>query len=143
MKLIKIDNKEITKLFRKYNAQLAYLFGSRIDGSGDSFSDLDIGVVFGKVLQFDKKIKIYSYLTEKIEQILEFKPVDVIFMDEVPLELQFEIITHGKLIFCKNDNFRVNYEIGIQRKYMDFKYFLDKSYQDIILSFKEEPIFDK
>lgn len=140
---MRIDNEEIIKLFKKYNVQLAYLFGSKITGKTDKFSDLDIGIVFGKIFQFDDKIKIYSHLTEKIEEILEFKPVDVIFIDEVPLELKFEIITYGKLIFSIDDNFRVNYETDIQRKYMDFKYFLDRSYQDIILSFEEEPIFAK
>lgn len=136
-------HKEISGLFKSSRVKLAYAFGSSVHGKTDIFSDVDIGVVFGKVFSFNRKLKLYSHLTDTLEQHLQCKPVDVIFMDEVPMELQFEIITTGRLLFSEKESFRVSYETAIQRQFMDFKGFLDKTYKDIIYSVKENPLFAK
>lgn len=138
-----MKGEEIKDLFKRCGVKLAYLFGSQVSRDIDRFSDIDIGVLFASKLPFHKKMEVYAHLSNSIERILDKKGVDLIFMDEVPVELQFQIISTGKIIFSVNEDYRFRYESYIQGIYMDLKPFHEKSYRDIMESFSEEKIFDK
>jgi predicted nucleotidyltransferase len=135
--------RNIKNLFKRYEVKLAYLFGSQVSDETDKFSDIDIGVVFTSRLPFHKKMEVYANLSADLEKVIAKKGIDLIFMDEVPIELQFQIISTGKIIFSANEYYRFKYESYIQSVYMDLKPFLEKSYSEIMESFKEEAIFDK
>lgn len=138
-----VKDKRIKGLFKKYGVRLAYLFGSCVSGDIDRFSDIDIGVLFGSRFPFRKKMEIYTNLSDSIEKIIGKKGVDIIFMDEVSVEIQFQIISTGKLIFSINEDYKFKYENYIEALYMDLRPFYEKSYREIMESFKEEVLFDK
>jgi predicted nucleotidyltransferase len=107
------------------NIAVVYLFGSYAEGIAGKASDIDIGVVFpnsegivknsGEIYQ-----QLYDIFTD-VFNVSESKIIDIVFMNRVGLELRFDIISHGKVLYESSSNFRMEYEERISALYRDFK----------------------
>lgn len=117
------------KIFENYpNILAVYLFGSYLENPANA-RDIDLAV-----LTKDNKsspVNLYMELYPSLAEIFNPLDVDLLFLQNASLPLSFEIISQGKVIYSSNEDNRTDYEYYISGRYMDFKYHLDKGYQEL------------
>lgn len=107
-------------LFRRRGVVLAYLFGSHAAGEAGPTSDIDIAVL----LERGEK-GLYSSFRElmlEVRQALGTERFDLVLLDNAPPALQFEIISRGKLIYCRDEQVLNAFEMAVIRRYQDTAY---------------------
>lgn len=118
-----IDKTQITGYFAEIAENLpisiAYFYGSFLDETFNKNSDVDIALVFkeppDKLRLFKMEMKITDLLDRKFKI-----PFDVRTINDAPLKVKGEIITHGELIYCTDEEFRVDFETHYRSRYFDF-----------------------
>jgi predicted nucleotidyltransferase len=118
--------KKLTSFFKKEKGILfAYLFGSAVRGRLISESDIDIAVYLDKKRvkdTFKKRLK----LMVEFERILK-RETDVVILNDVKsVFFKFVIIKEGKLLFERNRQKRIEFELEVMRDYYDFSPFMEK-----------------
>lgn len=119
----------ITKL-RSYLAErpyiaFGYLFGSRTGKNFTPLSDIDLAVFIDteKISEdlFELRLKELTALFRS----LETDHLDLVFLNETPIDLSYNIIKHGLLIEDRDSHQRIQFVENTVRNYLDRKYFLD------------------
>lgn len=111
----------------KLGVTAVYLFGSRAEGTAHDLSDYDFALVMEDYQQLPRE-RLFSDLYQKIYDILSpLCPrtypndiIDIIFLEQVPLELQSHIIRKGKVIMDTDPIARLNLEAMIMLRFADF-----------------------
>lgn len=111
--------KNLRKKLKEAGVAIAYLFGSSATGLKDKESDIDIGIVFENGLPLSS-LETYNKLYALFSEIFQSKEIDIIFLEDAPLSLQFEAIKYGKVLYEKDTNSRLDYEEKTMLKYADF-----------------------
>lgn len=121
--------------FRELGVAVVYLFGSEAEGVAGELSDIDIGIVFegGHSPKDSRDVynKLYDLFTE-IFDMRSYKVIDIVFLDRASLELRFDVISHGKVLYESSANFREDFEHRTAMLYMDFKPILNNFNQAIL-----------
>ena len=60
------------------------------------------------------------------------RTVDLVILNDSPVQLSYEIIRHGKLIFCGDKSTKVDLEVDILSRYLDRRYY-DKRHAELTL----------
>ena len=115
---------------------LVYLFGSEAEGTAGPLSDVDIGIVFTdpKIARGDtSKIynELYNILTDFFDM-SNFRNMDIVFLERASLELRFDVISHGVVLFEISSDFRMDFEERIAALYRDFKPLLQEFNSSIL-----------
>ncbi|MFH1838029.1 MAG: nucleotidyltransferase domain-containing protein [Candidatus Kuenenbacteria bacterium] len=143
IKLKKFSKKHIEQ-FEKIGIETIYLFGSQVQGKTHQLSDFDFGVIFKKPEKYrdntmEPYLKLYDILTDVLpknylKRRLKLKEheLDIVFLQFAPISLQFNAIKNSKVLYEKNQEKRLNYKENILKKYCDFKYFYDLSYNYLL-----------
>jgi hypothetical protein len=97
----------------------AYLFGSVAKGRSGPLSDVDVAVYFSSEGDARSRFRRQIQLTSKLSNVLDRDDVDVVRLQDAPLDLVREIVEHGKLLFCHDDNLRVDFVFRVVRDYLD------------------------
>jgi len=110
--------KNLGMLFDKENKVfVAYLFGSYAKGNQTTKSDIDIAVLLSEVPQ--KMLEYYLHLVDELSQVLG-NEVDLIILNTAPPLLKHQTIKHGKVVFCRDEKARIEFEARAQDEYLDF-----------------------
>jgi len=125
---LKLDTDKIKlpgEKLRALNVGLVYLFGSQAEGAADEKSDYDIGVVFtNPAIICGDTTALYNRLYDifcEVFDLSNFRHMDIVFMERAPLELRFDVISHGKVLFEVSSDFRLSFEERTEALYRDFK----------------------
>ena len=118
-----INEKDLAAYFLKIAKDLpisiAYLYGSFLDDTFNKFSDIDIALVIkdlpDKHQQMQLEMKIMALLDQRFKM-----PFDIRTINTAPLKVKGEVVTHGKLIYCADEAFRVSFETYVRDRYFDF-----------------------
>lgn len=114
-----ILNKIVKYLSHEKTVTAAYLFGSMAKGKTTGESDIDLGLLlkddFNLLANFDYKLRLIRELEE-----LTSKRMDIVFINTADPILQYEIRKHGKLVFERDKQKRIAYEILARKMYFDF-----------------------
>ena len=113
-----------------------YLFGSRAQGVDGPLSDFDFGILLRnpKVL-FDlrqrKKIydKLYDIFSEQIKQL---RDIDIVFLQDAYLQLQYHAVSQGKIIYQSNSKLLGDYKEKVIEQYADFAPLRKEFYKAIL-----------
>lgn len=123
----------LKKILRKEKGILfCYLFGSRAYQGFTPKSDIDIAVYLDEKKYedfFEKRLELIFEISKNLK-----KEADVVILNTAPLILKYMIFNEGKLIFEKEKEKRMNFELKTMREYFDFKPILEKYYQRILAS---------
>ncbi|MEA3355929.1 MAG: nucleotidyltransferase domain-containing protein [Candidatus Bipolaricaulota bacterium] len=120
----------IRKKIEPYFAQrkevlLAYLFGSVAQGRANRLSDIDIALLVDEKESERLNTKQpYGYKATVIADLmglLQTNEIDLILLHEAPPLLTNEVISEGSLLFCRDENVRVAFEVTAKHKYIDTK----------------------
>lgn len=99
----------------------AYLFGSHVQGTSSKKSDIDIAVYLKDSAHesfFDIKMDLYVNLSRTLKR----NDIDLVIMNTCKnLILLHAIISHGVVIYCQDEFFRLDYEQKIMHSAIDFK----------------------
>lgn len=102
---------------------LAYAYGSVVEGYATALSDVDIALVFAP----DHHLDAYGRLMQELEIAAELEALcptrhaDVRSIDAAPLLVQGRVLTQGRLLFSKDEDFRVSFEVTVRKRYFDFQ----------------------
>jgi predicted nucleotidyltransferase len=112
----------------------AYLYGSYAIDQPHPFSDLDIAIYIKKHLTARENMKLEMNLSLEIDNKFPVGPSsDVRTINYLPLAVAGSVITEGVLIYCIDDNTRIDFEMNTRRSYFDFLPFI-KNYQRMYLA---------
>ncbi|MEM3462811.1 MAG: nucleotidyltransferase domain-containing protein [Candidatus Bathyarchaeia archaeon] len=95
---------------------VAYLFGSRSRGNATADSDIDIAVLLAEPHR--GSLELYLRLSDELSKRLG--EVDLVILNEAPPLLKYQVIRHGKVIYCGDEGARIEFEARAQDEYLDF-----------------------
>lgn len=94
----------------------AYLFGSYAQGTEGPLSDVDIAYVFDpKAFRQRDHLYLDLQIDAELSQALHTDEVDCKLLNKAPLEFQYEVINHGKLIYCRDEKLKAQYERSVRQ----------------------------
>ena len=101
---------------------LAYLFGSVAEGNALPSSDVDIALVFAPSLNLTayERMQIEFSIATEIEHRCNIKEAGVRSIDSAPLTVKGLVLTEGVLLYSRDEEFRVDYEVYNRKMYLDF-----------------------
>ena len=128
-----LNTAQIEKLI-KLNVGLVYLFGSYPEGKAGPLSDIDIAILFkGRSALNDREIgETYNQLYDLFTDIFRGKSIDIVFLQKANLELQFDVIQYGKMIYESVRGEKNDFEERTTLRYADFKPILKEFNETII-----------
>jgi uncharacterized protein len=101
-------------LVERQDIRLAYLFGSSAAGTARRGSDADIAILFDEV----PAPGVLDLLCERLGAAAE-RPVDLVVLNSAPPLLAREVIARGRLLLCREDGDRVQFETRTTARYQD------------------------
>lgn len=110
---------------------LVYLHGSLLKGLAREDSDIDLAVVVDR----DKKndfLRQQLLYNEFFDLRFKNREVDLKVINAAPLPFKFSVVQKGEVLFSRSEKFRVDFEVDVIKKYLDFKYYYD-SYNDFFI----------
>lgn len=111
-----------------------YLFGSYAEGKDLPLSDIDIGVVFTDESALSNSLgETYNELYDIFTDIFHGKNIDIVFLQKAGLELRFDVISHGKVLYESSSAERLRFDEKTMLLYADFKPLL-KEFNEVILN---------
>lgn len=137
-------SKRLKPLFRNLPIDVVYLYGSQAQGKSDQFSDYDFGILFKREVSSKKRFGLRLALFPKIAKKIGVNEdkIDVVDLKEAPVLLQFNII-FGKVIYCQNEERRVDFETYVMGRYHDEHYYLDRYFKETILKIEKGEYFER
>jgi predicted nucleotidyltransferase len=101
-----------------------YLFGSHARGTATALSDIDLAILLHSDLDESRFFSLrLDYITRAM-QTLHTEKVDVVILNNAPLHLAYEIVSHGILLVDRNPGYRVAFEADHIGRFLDLKPFL-------------------
>lgn len=111
-----------------------YVFGSYGLNKVGPLGDVDIGIYFDYIDDdWDKKLYLYGIITST----LKTDEVDIVILNNTSVELAFNIIKTGKLLFCKDDYKMIRFFCTTLNRYFDTYWFRKWRWTEIIKRFDE------
>lgn len=103
--------------------QLAYLYGSRVQGEGSAGSDLDVGIVLGSDGEGSLGLREHADLARELEDAIGAEPgtVDLRVLDDTSPRFLFQVLRDGVPILARDEEDRVAFETEALRRYYDFQ----------------------
>lgn len=108
-------------LCKKFNVKLMYLFGSQAKGNAVQQSDFDIAVLFKETPSDPLAIRESMNLSSELSKFFPNK-IDVVSLHYTPLLLKYEVVAHGQILYCEEENDRINFEVAVTKEYIDEQY---------------------
>jgi len=112
--------KELKGKFERLGVAIVYLFGSKATGRESRLSDIDIGVVLKEELRNDTR-NLYHTLYGLFTGIYLSGKLDIVFLQEASLSLQYSAVREGKILFESDPIFTADYEHHVMNQYLDFR----------------------
>jgi hypothetical protein len=119
---------------------LAYLFGSVADGTTLPSSDVDIALVLepaSNLPPYDRT-KMEFDIAAEVEKRCKVQEADVRSLDSAPLTVKGMVVTEGVLLYSRNEEFRVEFEIYTRKMYFDFQPVARMMREEFFRQLKEE-----
>ncbi|MBI5215037.1 MAG: nucleotidyltransferase domain-containing protein [Ignavibacteriae bacterium] len=123
---------DIQKRLHSCGVELVYLFGSHAEGTEHPLSDVDIGVVFSSPLSDENVSDMYNELYDIFTDVFPQHSVDIVLLQRAGLELCFDVISHGKILFEAKPGSRYDFIEYIQIMYADFRPHLDEFNKQVL-----------
>ena len=93
----------------------AYLFGSKARGESSPESDVDVAVLLSELPEnlLDFYLSLAGRLVEAAGN------VDLVIANLAPPALNFQVISRGRLVYCRDERARIAFEARVLDEFMD------------------------
>lgn len=99
-----------------------YLFGSQAEGKAGPISDVDVAVLLDDArLTSRKQFDFHLNLIAEAMRACRRPDVDVVLLNKATPLLAYEVVRSGKLLFERDHERRVEYEVRAMQHYLDSK----------------------
>jgi len=102
---------------------VAYLFGSKSKGVETPQSDTDIAIMLSEIPE--NLLGFYLNLIDRLSNILG-DAIDLVVLNTAAPFLKHQVIKHGRIIYCRDDKARVEFEARAEDEYMDLKIYRER-----------------
>jgi len=121
--IVELLKQHLPDTLRHYPVLLAYVYGSVAMGCATPLSDLDIALVLAPDCGLDayQQFMMELDIEAEIERRCGFQNADVRSINDAPLRVQGRVVTRGLLLYSKDEEFRMAYEIRTRKRYFDFQ----------------------
>ncbi|MGM0365292.1 MAG: type VII toxin-antitoxin system MntA family adenylyltransferase antitoxin [Actinomycetota bacterium] len=116
------DIKLVTRILQENGAVLAFVFGSAVKGKQTRLSDIDIAVLLDKSICRGDYNRARLNIMDRLGRLVKNKPVDVAILNNASPLLAQLAVTRGRVIFCKDDDLRVNFQVRTLKEFDDALY---------------------
>jgi predicted nucleotidyltransferase len=116
----RVDLDAVVERLRSAGARFGYLHGSRASGTPGEGSDVDVAAWFGRsIAPWDSSLGLPPV-------------VDLLVLDDAPLELAGRVAMRGRLIFDGDPPARVAWEATTRKIYLDEQPRRDQARRDFV-----------
>lgn len=118
-----------------------YLFGSYARNEAGPMSDIDIAFLIDGTkakVNFDFELKLLG----DVNDLLKTDEVSLVILNTAPLTIQYGVISDSKLIYCRDEEKRLEFEEKLLMKYLDFSHYLKEYDKEFLGQLKEGVAFD-
>ena len=110
---------EINKdICNQYRVKLLYLFGSKAKNTSSNKSDLDIAALFEDEITDFSLLKRLSELSAELSKNLPGS-IDLVSLNNASSLLKYEVIANNQLLYSRNEEERIMYEVLAVKEYID------------------------
>jgi len=110
----------IEELLSDGSVIVCYLYGSYARGEETPLSDLDIAMLWENEGSVEARKRDLLRLSQKLSRRFNLD-VDVRSLNDATLELQYRVVSEGKVLFCENRSKRLEFENRVVMEFLDFK----------------------
>jgi len=111
-----VDLDALRAALRRHGVAVAYLFGSRAEGTARPDSDHDVAVLFFGEADLGAVGALQADLVAAAGT-----PVDLVELDRASLELRAKVIQDGRLLLSDDEPRRVAFETDTRSRWFDFR----------------------
>jgi len=101
-----------------------YLFGSHARGTATGLSDIDIAVLLSSTIDESRYFALRLEYINRTMEALGTENADLVILNNAPLHLAYEIVSHGVLLLDRDPRYRAAFEADRVGRFLDFKPFL-------------------
>jgi predicted nucleotidyltransferase len=112
----------------QHDVLAAYLFGSRAEGRAVTRSDYDVAMLAQAKLAPARRFELAS----EISRLLNGRPVDLIVLNDAPVELSYAVVAAGRRVFEREVAVRVEFEATVLSRYGDMLPMLREQRRELI-----------
>jgi len=115
-------HRELPAVLRDRPVMIAYLYGSVAEGHALPNSDIDVALVLAPDhgLPAYPRMLMELDIAAEIEERCGLRSLDVRSINEAPVIARGTILTEGVLLYSRQEDFRVEYEVSTRKEYFDF-----------------------
>jgi predicted nucleotidyltransferase len=131
--IIKLLKEHLEAILQDRPVMLAYVYGSIAEGCPLPSSDVDIALVWLP----DDRQSAYERLNAELDIATEIEErtgihsADVRSINDAPLQVRGQVLTEGQILYARDEDLRVEYEVYTRGRYFDYQPVLElmhKSY---------------
>ncbi len=122
-------------LHNQPDVQFAYLFGSQATGKVTPMSDVDFALIFQDELSARERLRLRLHVMALFSEVLQRNDIDVADLNEADEVLRYQVLKHGRLIFCRDKAAQIEFFVRTLHEYFDTQplreFFLEKMKEQI------------
>lgn len=108
---------DLSEVFAAHGVAVAYLFGSRAEGTARPASDHDVAVLLAEPEPaLDATVRLAAALSAVLGT-----DVDVVDLDRAELELRGRVSESGRLLYSADEPRRVRFEVDSRLRWIEFR----------------------
>jgi len=113
----RVDMPDLSEVFAAHGVAVAYLFGSRAEGTARPVSDHDVAVLFTDAEPaLDATVRLGADLADNLGT-----DVDVVDLERAELELRGHVAERGRLLYSVDEPRRVRFEVDARVRWIEFR----------------------
>ncbi len=122
----------LRRLFKRHKIALAYIYGSCATGRTHARSDMDIALVSVRPLSAPQRLRMRLKLASDASALAGVRDADICFFEDMPLEVQYEVIRDGIVLLNTDEDRRIGLEHRTMSLYLDRRYYMQRHAQELI-----------
>lgn len=136
MELLRLEE-QLAQYAQEHKLAALYLFGSAAQGILTPVSDLDIAVLLPEDVSSEEYFDRQLQMTLDLMQLLHTDEIDLVILNHAPPLLKHQVVTKGKLLYCRDGSALKRFELRAFAEYLDFKPILDMQFEYLKNRLKE------
>lgn len=129
----------VAPVLAKYLVDMAYLYGSMARGRPLPTSDIDIALVLSDPPAPYERFKLELIIQAELEDTCQLgEEMDVRSINDAPLMVQGRILQEGLLLYERDRELRIAFEVLTRKKYFDFLPAAEKMQKGFLRAIREK-----